>query len=149
MKENNFFVKGPLVALIVSVPLNIVEYLGTIVGVNNYPIWDIAASIYFSQNNVFNMYGFIIGLVSHLTAVAVLGAGIEYVIYFTGREYYLFKGLIIGLVFYVVLFGILLHSGLFNIIPVTGVEYIFHLILHIIFGVLTTWLIVKFKRNSR
>ncbi|MCK8818008.1 hypothetical protein MWH28_11635 [Natroniella sulfidigena] len=140
-KINDKFLLGIIAAILASIPLNIIEYIGHQLNFNHYTIWDIATSLYFPEIDA--PYGFIIGLVTHYITIGLLGVIVVYLLYLTGTDYYLIKGLAVSLAAWILVFGIVIHTPLVTLEPITTAEYMFHLILHAIFGPLTAWVALK------
>ncbi|MHB1420778.1 MAG: hypothetical protein ACYCX4_14565, partial [Bacillota bacterium] len=134
---------GALSGIIVTSSLNVVDWISVLLKTNKWHIWQIAASTYFELKDINTFPALFIGAVSHTSLMALAGVTTCYLLYFTGRDYYLIKGLGVLMMFWLFIFGAALRFNVARIHPVDIGTNISHYIGHASAGLLISFLIVK------
>ncbi len=100
-------------------------------------------------NHIHSWLGVIIGIMTDWIMGAVIGVGIGLVLQWSGRQNYLLKGLGIGLISWVVIFGFLVQGmpWMFVLKP-TLFNTLFAIIPHGLYASITAFFIVKFTKVS-
>jgi hypothetical protein len=115
---------------------------------NKFHIWQIAGSLYFGQENLKTLPALFIGAMTHTSIMALAGVIICFMLYYTGRDYYLIKGFGVLMMFWIFLFGIVLRLGIARIKPVDAGTNLAHFIGHASAGLIISYLIVKLADNK-
>ncbi len=91
----------------------------------------------------------LMGWITHLIISSLLGVLISYILYIAGRDFALWKGLLTGVAAWFV--GIALIAPLAGYISATaGPADIWALLgYHLLYGVLTAWLLVRYAGSGR
>jgi len=139
---NDLFIAGALSGIIANIPINIFDYILYRLKINKIFIWHISASAFVEKKDIKNITGLFIGAVDDYTMAAIKGVFIAYLLYFTGTEFYIIKGIGAGLFFWLCFFGIILRLKIARIDPVEPATNLTHLTWHILLGGLTAWLII-------
>lgn len=113
-------------------------------------IWIIAADIFSDPPQVYSFWGNILGLMADLIIGAMLGVVVGLTIKWTGPKNYLIKGLGVGLVAWLLFFGVLLHNlpHIKDTAPVGVLPNILAYIGHAIFGTVTAWVYMKLSKSE-
>ncbi|GAB6137927.1 hypothetical protein JCM15060_11160 [Halanaerobaculum tunisiense] len=80
------------------------------------------------------------------TVAALLGVLLVYIIRLTGNDYEIYKGLLIGLASFIFLYGIMVRTSLTSGNLATPLPNFLGLLLHIIFGLVSGWVIKQYGR---
>jgi hypothetical protein len=124
-----------LAAVVSTLFLNILDWIAVWTGIINWHIWQIAASVYFPISDVDGIAMLITGALTHTSLVALAAVIICYTLYFTGRDYYILKGIGVYMVFFVVVYGAVLRLGIARISPTDAETVVAHLIGHLAEGI--------------
>ncbi len=143
-KIKDKYLLGFVSAAIVATILNFVDYLSVRLHINEWHIWQIAGSLFFGKEELTGIPALIIGALTHTTLIGFAGVIICYILHYTGRTWYIVKGITVFLLFWIMLFGGILSLKITSITqPVGAQTNIAHMIGHITAGILTSLLIVK------
>ncbi len=140
--KDKFFV-GVLAGILANATENIFNYLGYYTGFSKYFIWHIAASAYFPITEVKTTPALIIGMFTDYTVAAGLGVITVYLLYLTGNDYYLFKGLLVSGFAWLFVFGVVLRTKIGRIDPTDSGTNLINLGGHILLGLLISIIIIK------
>ena len=133
-----------IASLIANIPINILDFIFYKLDFNNYLMWHIAASAYFKKADVHTLPALIIGGATDYFTAGLMGIPIFYLLYWTGSDYYWFKGISIGGFWWLTAFGVILRSQVARIDPVDASTNLYHISEHLLLGFLIAWLIVKY-----
>ncbi len=103
----------------------------------------IASSALISPEDVTKVWGLILGVVVDIITGGTLGLLIIYLLTFTGRDYWWYKGLIVGNIVWLFGLGLAINFGAARIVPVDPIFRLTSLIEHQIFGLVGAYLIIK------
>jgi len=143
-KIKDKLILGAFSGVLATTILNVVDYLSVILHASKWHIFQIAASLYFNQNEVTTIPALIIGGFTHTTLISLAGIIICYILYFTGRTLYIIKGICVSLFLWIMLFGGALSLGITSIVqPIGTPTNMAHLSGHFMAGILTSFLIIK------
>ncbi len=143
MKISDKVAIGAFSGIIATSALNIVDWIVVYFGLNKWHIWQIAGSVYFRIEDVDTIPALIIGAITHTSLIAFVGVIICYLLYYTGRDYYMLKGAGVLMLMFILIFGGVLRLHIARINPVDAGTNISHLIGHLSDGVIISWLVVK------
>jgi len=145
LKIKDKFILGAFSGAATTTVLNFVDYLSLALHVNNLHIWQIAGSLYYTQEELKSVVAIVLGGITHTTLTSFVGIIICYTLYFTGRSFYIIKGIVICLLFWIMLFGGTLRLGITSLPQPLGITTnLAHFTGHVLLGVITSILIVKF-----
>ncbi|WP_408956553.1 hypothetical protein [Natroniella sp. ANB-PHB2] len=131
---------GIIVSIFANFIRNIFTYICYYFNISQYLARQIAAATFLPQTKVNSFLGIIIGTFADYGVAISLGVIIIYLLYLTGTAYPLLKGISMGLLYWLLLFGMMLRFGLSEINPTDLNTNIVFLINHILLGVLIAWL---------
>ncbi len=135
---------GALSGALVATAFNLLDYISITLKVNKWHIWQIASSLYFPKGDLNTVPALALGAITHTTLMAFAGIIICYVLYYTGRDFYLVKGILILLFFWIGLFGGVLSLGVTSLQQPLGISTnIAHIFGHFGASVIISYLIVK------
>ena len=142
---NDIFTFGAIAGIIANIPVNIFDYILYRLQINKVFIWQISASAFVERKDIKTTLGLIIGAVNDYIMAGIKGVFVMYLLYFTGEEFYIFKGIAAGLFFWVAFFGTALRLKIARIDPVEPITNLTHLAWHVLMGGLIVVLIVHGK----
>lgn len=147
MSIHDRYTFGIIAGIIANIPVNILDYVSTSLNIGEYHIWQIAASAYFTKAQLDTLPALFIGMITDYATAGLLGVISVYLLYLTGKEYYLIKGISIGIAFWILFYGVILRSNITRIDPTGAGTNLSDFTWHIILGVLTSWFIVKYGKH--
>lgn len=111
----------------------------------NNVIWNVAADVFVKTSEVHKPMGDILGLLADLVIGGILGVLVGLMIKLTGPKNYILKGIGVGLIAWLLFFGVLLHNlpHTKGTAPEEPLPNILSFIGHAIFGFVTAWSYVK------
>ncbi|OWZ83411.1 hypothetical protein [Natranaerobius trueperi] len=139
---NDIFTLGALAGVIANIPVNLFDFFLYHFGINKIYIWHISTSVFVEKKDIKTGIGLFIGFINDYSVAGVKGVITAFLLHFTGSEFYLLKGITVGLFFWLIIFGCLLRLKIAHLDPVEPITNLSHLTWHILFGALTSWLIV-------
>ena len=134
---------GCISAVLATTTLNVIDLISVLLRVNKWHIWQIAASLYFKPDALNTLPALLIGAFTHTSIMSLAGVIICYLLYYSGKDYYLLKGFGVLMIFWIFLFGFTLRMGLARIKPVDAGTNIAHFIGHAAAGLLISYLIIR------
>ncbi|MCK8825391.1 hypothetical protein [Fuchsiella alkaliacetigena] len=150
MKLNNLFADpitlGAITGIVANIPKEIMKLIFQQFGWQRYSYTQIAAGLFVPQDLVSNPLSLIFGAITDLTVAASLGVLTVYIIKNTGDDYPLFKGLLVGMMSYIFLYGLILELDITSTSVATPLPNFLALIQHIIFGLIMGWFIKRFGK---
>jgi len=144
---NDLFTVGALAGLLANIPINLFDYFLYRLGINKIFIWNISTSAYVERKDIKTKLGLLIGAINDYTMAGIKGVITVSLLYFTGTEFYLLKGIAVGLFFWMAFFGIILRLKIARIDPVEPMTNLTHLSWHILLGIATSWLIINLAQD--
>ena len=126
---------------------NIFNYICYQLNFSQYLPRQIAAATFLPTTKVDSIIGIIIGSCADYGVAIFLGIFIVYLLHLTGMSYLLIKGLSIGLLYWLLIFGMLLKFGVSEINPNDLKTNLVFLINHILLGVFISWLASKYGKK--
>ncbi|PKM80807.1 MAG: hypothetical protein CVU89_11705 [Firmicutes bacterium HGW-Firmicutes-14] len=112
-------------------------------GIVEYIYFHLAASALISPNEVGSPIGLLVGVVVDIITGGTLGILIIYFLKITGKDYWWFKGLIVGNLIWLWGLGVAINFGVARIVPLDPVFRLTSLIEHQIFGLAGSFLIIQ------
>ncbi|MCK8817446.1 hypothetical protein MWH28_08750 [Natroniella sulfidigena] len=109
-----------------------------------YTTWHMASSSYISKDRINTLGSLIPGAVTDYFMASIMGIIIMYLLYFTGKENYIFKGVMVGLFYWVAIYGIVMSLEITYINPDDLITNLSQIVAHLIIGSLTAFIIVKY-----
>lgn len=115
------------------------------IGLAKFYIWDIGAALLIEKAEVKTIFGTIAGLLVDIVIGSILGVSIGLFLKWRGKSYYIIKGLGIGLMAWLFMYGLLFHNLPFTktSAPSDPLSNISAFIGHAIFGMVTAFIYVK------
>jgi hypothetical protein len=108
-------------------------------------IWEVAANTIINKQLIHTPIGYLVGFVAHFTMGAVFGVIVAYTLRFTGKYYYLLKGIGIAAVVWLVSIGFFMHLLQIQIqgrsAPLSNLMAIFEFIVE---GSVTAFIVKKY-----
>ena len=139
---NDVFTASAVAGIVANIPVVILSYVLYRLNINKVFVWHIAATMFIENKDVNTAPGIILGAISDFVVAGFKGVIIGYLLYFTGFSFYLFKGLTVSLLFWILVFGFILRMKITGWDPVDPATNLVHLAWHIILGLLTAYFIV-------
>jgi hypothetical protein len=144
IKIKDKIILGAISGALPTIILNVVDYLSLRLNLNKWHIWQIAGSLFFKKEDLTTIPALLLGGLTHTTLTSLGGIFIFYTLYYTGRSFYIIKGIGIFLLFWIALFGGILSLKITEIAqPIDAQTNMAHLFGHIMEGILAGLLIVK------
>ena len=137
---------GGISGIIGNIPKNIFIFILYYFGIAKQPLWKVAASLYFPADKITILNILTLGLVTDYLIAGLFGILLVLILSYTGKDYYLFKGIGLGITFWVGLYGLLVGTSLTSIDPNTFGTNAAQLGAHIILGLVSSWFIVRTGR---
>jgi len=134
---------GTIAGILSNVIVTIIDIVFYKLDVIKFLHFHIAASVYFPISEVHTLPALIVGAIADFTLAAYLGVIIVYTLFYTGTDYSYVKGLGIVFAFWLFIYGIIERLNIARIDPTDPGTNLVHLAIHIILGLLTSWIIVK------
>ena len=132
-----------------TVLFSVVDYFLFRLHVTKWHIFQIASSIFFSKEEITTVPALVIGGLTHITLEGLAGLVLFCALYYTGRKFYLFKGISVALLFWIMLFGGILSLKITAIAqPLGAPTNMTNLVEHILSGILAGFLMVKLADES-
>lgn len=130
---------GMIAAIIKSVPNIILWKLGIV----KHLYFHLASSALVRPEDVDTVLGLILGVVVDVITGGTLGVLIIFLFKATGRDYWWYKGLVMGNAIWLWGLGIGINQGFARIVPFDAVFRLTSLVEHQIFGLIAAYLIIK------
>ena len=108
---------------------------------------DVSAEIFLEPHQTGNTAGFLVGLISHFLVGAGGGVLLAYFIKFTGKDYYLLKGL--GLGAFMLLLGMALVTTIMDIVPEMredSLTALLHMLTYFIYGLTCSYVLRRYGK---
>ena len=115
-------------------------------GVVHYLYAQLAASAHLTPENINSPLGYIIGFLGDITTGGAIGVVIILFLELFQMDYWWYKGLILGITVWLFGLGVILNLGTVHLIPVDPLFRFTSLFDHLIFGVVTVYIICKWQK---
>lgn len=139
---------GVIASILANIPINILDYIFYTLDINQYHMWQIAASAYFRIQDVNTVPALIVGAISDYSTAIIMGVAIVYLLSITGTDYFWAKGLSLGLTGWLFAFGIILRMKIGRIDPIDAGTNLFHVAEHMLLGILIAWIVTKYGQEA-
>jgi len=148
MKEDDKLLKdrilaGTIAGMIASIIKTISNLILWKMGVIKHLYLFIASAALIRPEDATTVLGVILGVVVDIITGGTLGLLLVYLFKLTGRDYWWYKGLIMGNVIWLFGLGLAINFGASRIVPVDPVFRLTSLVEHQIFGLVGAYLIIK------
>lgn len=144
--KDRFFI-GSLAGMAGAVVMAVIDFLiNLMAGIDVKLIFGVS-ELFVPKHLLATLPGATIGLIAHIVCGALLGLAIVVVLELFGYDYIVIKGVILGLFTWFLLSGMMgkaLKLGMQD----KFIDNILFLLIHIPFGVTTTWLIKRFRSGT-
>lgn len=144
--KDKFFL-GLLTGVIAKTVMFIVDLAAFLLKLDDQFFWYIAASPFVPIDEIRSLNAIIIGLISDYTVAISLGIVVVFLLYYTGTDFFYLKGLTVGL-FYWLMYGFLLNIHVIRIRPAHTTASSINLLLHILIGLASGLVAVKYGKNA-
>jgi hypothetical protein len=129
--------------------VNVIDYISIRLHLNQWHIWQLSASLFFPKKELTSIPAITIGGVTHLTLACMIGVIIFFTLYYTGRTFYIIKGIGVTLLAWVMIYGGLLCLKITSITQPLGAQTnMIHMFFHILVGSLNAFMIIKLADKS-
>ena len=136
---------GIIIGLTANIIRNIFNYIVYQLNFTQYLPRQIAAATFIPLAKIDSLIGIIIGFCADYGIAIFFSLSIVYLLDITGDDFAILKGLSIGLLYWLLLFGLLLRFGLSRINPSDlGTNLIF-LFNHLLLGIIVAVMVVRYK----
>ncbi|MCK8827734.1 hypothetical protein MWH25_08250 [Natroniella acetigena] len=135
---------GAAAGMIANIFKNIFVFGLYFFNIIQYTTWHMASSSYISKDRINTLGSLIPGAVTDYFMASIMGIIIMYLLYFTGKEHYIFKGVMVGLFYWVAIYGIVMSLETTYINPDDLITTLSQIAAHLIIGSLTAFIIVKY-----
>ncbi len=143
MKQDSI-VSGAISGLIGTIAKEIIDFISVAVGFSKETYWHVAASIFVKPAEAATPVGQALGALADLITGAFFGVLLLYLIKFTGKDYLYIKGLGLGWLIWLAVFGIVINLQVVRITPTDLGTSLSAFIEHSVFGLTAAWFIGKY-----
>jgi len=134
---------GGFIGVLANVGMDILQFPIWKLKIVKHPLSHYASSIFLDPQTLHHsMIGSVVSFLADYIYSAFLGVLFVYLIYFTGKQFSITKGLIFGSFLWLFSFGALRSLSIVKLQEVVPLDNIYYLIFHLIFGI-TLGVIVK------
>lgn len=139
---------GAFAGMAATIPQLIFDTIARILDYSNYYAFQISASIYIFKNLTNALSGFILGGIVWETTAILLGVVTVFYMKYTGTDYWWLKGLFVSnTIMFTVIYGFIYNLGAAKIVPFDIKTNITILIGNTIFGIVMSYLIVRWEEG--
>ncbi|KJS87823.1 MAG: hypothetical protein JM58_02970 [Peptococcaceae bacterium BICA1-8] len=140
---------GTIAGMIATIFKTIPNIILWKMGIVQHSYLHLAAAALISPQDVNTPLGLIIGVAVDIITGGTLGLLIIYLFKITGRDYWWYKGLIIGNAIWLWGLGVTINFGASKMVPLDPVFRLTSLAEHQIFGLVVAYLIIKWYPESK
>ncbi|GAB6098790.1 hypothetical protein JCM16358_06690 [Halanaerocella petrolearia] len=148
MKIKDKIFLGTVAGIGANLIKNILGYLMYLLNISQHLTWQLAASTYFPKTEVNGLPALIIGAFNDFSIAIILGVVTTYILYYTGTDHYLIKGLITVTLAWLLIHGAGLKLGIANIKSTHPSTNLVHLVEHLVLGLFTAWLAIRYGEET-
>ena len=127
---------GIFIGVLANIIRNIVGTFSYLIGIQDYYIWQFAASAYLTVEEAKSISGLIVGSFTDYMIAAFIGVMAVYLLLYVGFKNLILKGLFIGGVAWMFIFTIAVRTGISRIDPNSVWGSISFMFNHLLLGVL-------------
>ena len=138
---------GVFTGILANVIRNIIGSISYFIGLQDYHIWQFAASAYLEIEEAKSLRGIIVGSFTDYMIAALLGVIAVYFLLFVGLKNFIVKGLFIGGIAWLFVFTIAVRTGISRLNPNSFHGSLSFLFNHLLLGVLIVLFIKKYGKN--
>ena len=109
-----------------------------------YPFVHLAASYFVQRSSIRNPLSLAKGFLTDYSIAAILGIFLLYLLKYTGKDFALFKGVLLGLFVHIVIYGLLMAFHATRISILTPLPNLLLVIPHVVFGAVTGWILGRY-----
>lgn len=139
---------GAVAGVVGNIPKTILSIVFYYFGWIRYTFNQLAAGIFMKQEILSNPLALVVGYITNFTVAAFIGVVLVCIIRKTGNDYEIFKGILAGMASYIFLYGIMLRLNITIGNIETSLPNFLALLLHIIFGMLSGWIVKHYSLVS-
>jgi hypothetical protein len=110
-------VAGSTAGLIANIAKDLVNLLTKLLNWTDYYYWPMAASVFVPEDLTLKAGALILGFLGDFIIAGAFGVALYYFIAFTGKRHFIFKGLSLAWLLWIVLFGMLVNVHFIRITP--------------------------------
>lgn len=144
LKIEDTFLLGIFSGFFANIFKTILDLTLYVTGFKEHPMWHLATSVYFPKTSIQTIPGLIVGIFTDFAVAILLGIITVYLLFYTSMKGYIIKGMAVGLLAWLFAFGVVLQSGLAEIIPEEPLTNLCFLCGHLVIGLLIPILIKKY-----
>ena len=115
----------------------------------HYPFVFLAASFFVDRSSIRNPLALAKGFITDYAIAAILGIALLYLLRRTGKDYALFKGLLLGLFVHIGLYGLVMALRATRITILTPLPNLLLVIPHVVFGMVAAWVLKRWWMPQR
>ena len=135
---------GGFAGILGTIAKEIIDLVDFSIGWSKILYWHLAASVFVLPRDVNKFGALIIGALGDMITGAFFGIVLLYLIKFTGKNYYYLKGLGLGWIVWLTLFGVFVDFHIVRITPTDIGTSLCAFGEHSVYGLVVAWSIVKF-----
>ncbi|MEL7565002.1 MAG: hypothetical protein AAGU27_08990 [Dehalobacterium sp.] len=140
---------GGLIGVLANISMNILQFPIWKLKIIKHPLSHYAASIFLEPQDLHHMMiGSIVSFLADYIYGAFLGVIFVYIIYLTGKNFLIIKGLIFGSFLWVFSFGGLGSLPIVTLQEVISADTIYYLLFHLVFGITLGILVKKYGEQA-
>ena len=113
-----------------------------------HTIWELATSAILPKSEMEKLPALTIGIFNDFAIASILGIITVYFIYFTGKDNFILKGFILGSAAWMLIFIPVTQLEISRIQPETLSSNLLFLLSHLLLGVLTSIIVIKFGEKA-
>ncbi len=149
LKIEDRIARGTLAGIIGTIPGLTLNFISVQLGLSNYYSFQLTGSIFLYPGLTDSFFGLLLGGMIWLTFGVFLGIATTYLIETTGEDYWWLKGVVVSFgIMYVGIYGIMYTYGAARIVPFDIATNMTEAISNILFGLSTSYLIVKMRHRT-
>lgn len=146
MEINDRITLGIFAGIAANIIRNIVGGISYYLGVQDFHIWQFAASAYLSIEEA-KTYGIIIGSFTDYILAATIGVFAMYFLLYEGFKNHIIKGLFIGGFAWLFIFTLVIRTGISRLNPNSVGGSLSFLFNHLLLGIIVVWILKKYGDN--
>ena len=142
-------VMGALAGLVGNLAKEVIVWPMYFLGWLHYPFVYLAASYFVDRSSIHNPLSLAKGFITDYAIAAILGVVLLYLLRYTGKDYALIKGLLLGLFVHIGIYGLLMAFHATRISILTPLPNLLLVVPHVVFGTATAWVLKRYWNPQR
>ncbi len=135
---------GSLAGIISGILMGIANSVTNVLNISNYYAIEVAVGIFSRGLYSPSISWLIVCWIAHLTIAMAYGVILCYIFYNTGKDYGLVKGLLYGGIVWLLNLGIIAPIIGYRVIQdLSSVDLLFSFVLHLFFGIIAAWVLIR------